>query len=84
MNFIALNVPSALVELSTMMKQTSLGKVESFNKGQTKPMYCVCRRGIDSRSAVALLTKAGFQTVKDIKGGLTKWSKVVDPEFPTY
>lgn len=64
--------------------QASLEKVESLSKGCELPVYCMCRRGIDSRSAVALLLKVGFSNVKDVRGGLTEWAKVVDVEFPTY
>ena len=48
------------------------------------PVYCMCRRGIDSRAAVATLTKNGFSAVKDISGGLNEWTRAVDPEFPMY
>ena len=50
-------------------------------------MYVVCRRGNDSQKAVVLLKEKLASlpvTIKDVKGGLTAWTKQVDPDFPTY
>ena len=51
------------------------------------PVICVCRRGNDSQVAVKKLADKLKNTnviVKDITGGLTAWSKSVNPEFPMY
>jgi predicted sulfurtransferase len=37
-----------------------------------------------SVSATKLLINNGFKNVKNIKGGLTQYSKEVDNEFPMY
>lgn len=58
--------------------------METLSRGRSLPVYCMCRRGVDSRAAVATLTKKGFSTVKDVSGGLTEWTRVVNPEFPMY
>ncbi|CUM63140.1 uncharacterized protein PRCAT00000707001 [Priceomyces carsonii] len=49
------------------------------------PIYVVCRYGNDSQlAAKKLLAEMGYSNVKDIKGGLNKWSEEVDPKFPKY
>lgn len=51
-----------------------------------RPVYFICRYGNDSQLAVRKLkTTRGYSgVVRDIKGGLTAWSKEVDPDFPEY
>lgn len=71
--------------------QESMDEVERLTEGWTKPVYCMCRRGIFSVEATKLLTeyltsKAEPKkvTVKNIKGGLEAWRKHVDQTFPKY
>ncbi|CAM9325235.1 unnamed protein product [Ascophyllum nodosum] len=73
----AVNLP--LAELKTY-----IDKVEALSAGRSLPVYCVCRRGIDSRAAVAILRQEGFDRVKNVSGGLTQWAKAVNPTFPMY
>eukprot|EP00904_Undaria_pinnatifida_P002240 jgi/Undpi1/12016/HiC_scaffold_4.g01715.m1 len=73
----AVNIP--LPEL-----EASIHQVETLSRARSLPVYCMCRRGIDSRAAVAALTKNGFTTVKDVSGGLNEWTRAVDPDFPMY
>jgi adenylyltransferase/sulfurtransferase len=47
-------------------------------------LYVVCRRGNESQRAVQYLHKKGFNSAKDIVGGLESWAQSVDPNFPTY
>lgn len=48
-------------------------------------VYVVCRYGNDSQLATRkLIDQFGFKHVKDIKGGLNKWSTDVDPTMPIY
>lgn len=62
-----------------------MAKVETLSEGRSLPVYCVCRRGVDSRAAVEILgEKYGFPTVVDVSGGLTEWARAVDPKFPMY
>lgn len=51
-----------------------------------RPVYFVCRHGIDSQLAVRKLksTTEYEGVVRDIKGGLRAWSKEVDLGFPEY
>ncbi|RUS19125.1 Molybdopterin-synthase sulfurtransferase [Endogone sp. FLAS-F59071] len=48
------------------------------------PVYVVCRLGNDSQVAVHILQHHGLGGAKDIVGGLYRWSRDVDPEFPIY
>ena len=53
----------------------------------SKPIYCICRRGIASVEAVnMLLEKSNDEAcfVYNIDGGLSSWTDEVDPSFPKY
>jgi adenylyltransferase/sulfurtransferase len=43
-----------------------------------------CKTGSRSMKALDLLRGAGFRKVKNLKGGITAWSREVDPSVPTY
>jgi len=43
-----------------------------------------CRSGMRSAKAVGFLQKAGFQKVKNLKGGILAWSDQIDPSVPKY
>ena len=43
-----------------------------------------CKTGGRSARAVRLLQESGFQNVYNVKGGITAWSKEVDPSVPRY
>lgn len=48
-------------------------------------LYVICRYGNDSQLATKkLIDELGFKNVKDIKGGINKWSTDVDPTIPIY
>lgn len=49
-------------------------------------VYAVCHHGNDSQLAVQRLKQwlPIAPTIKDIKGGLSAWSKQVDNTFPQY
>ena len=44
----------------------------------------VCRKGERSARAVLRLREAGFGRARNLTGGLTAWSRDVDPQFPVY
>ena len=48
-----------------------------------RPVFVVCRRGVDSLAAVQLLRDSGVPA-KNIAGGLQRWAADVDGTFPTY
>ncbi len=43
-----------------------------------------CRTGIRSTRALKLLREAGFRKLKNLSGGIHRWSDDVDPSFPKY
>jgi adenylyltransferase/sulfurtransferase len=68
--------------------EEKLSFVEELSEG-TKPVYCLCRRGIASASATTILNAAmenfpNLHSVKNIEGGLDSWRKKVDKTFPKY
>lgn len=52
----------------------SLNFEQEINKlDKTKPVYVYCRSGWRSSNAAEILTKNGFKTVYDLKGGINAW-----------
>jgi sulfur-carrier protein adenylyltransferase/sulfurtransferase len=43
-----------------------------------------CKTGARSMKALDLLRGAGFRKVKNLKGGITAWSREIDPSVPSY
>jgi adenylyltransferase/sulfurtransferase len=43
-----------------------------------------CKSGVRSAKAVDILRKAGFQNVRNMRGGILAWSDKVDPSVPKY
>ena len=74
-----------------MLEKMSLEEIQSKlfeNSCRTEKInvYVICRRGIDSVSAVKFLAEKGFSSssIKNIDGGLTSWYHDVDLDFPIY
>ncbi|EGV64082.1 molybdopterin or thiamine biosynthesis adenylyltransferase [Yamadazyma tenuis] len=64
-----------------------LESLESYLPGvpKDKAIFVVCRYGNDSQIATKTIReKFGFTNVRDIKGGLNRWSEEVDKDFPKY
>jgi adenylyltransferase/sulfurtransferase len=78
----AVNIPLARL-------QDELDEIERLSDG-TRPVYCICRRGIFSVEAAKILLTAAETThprihsVRNIAGGLTAWHEEVDDSFPKY
>jgi sulfur-carrier protein adenylyltransferase/sulfurtransferase len=49
-----------------------------------REMVVYCRSGVRSGRAVDLLRGAGFRKVKNMTGGILRWSDEVDPSIPKY
>jgi molybdopterin/thiamine biosynthesis adenylyltransferase/rhodanese-related sulfurtransferase len=49
-----------------------------------RDMVVYCRSGVRSGRAVDLLRGAGFRKVKNMTGGILRWSDEVDPSIPKY
>ena len=43
-----------------------------------------CKTGGRSARAVQLLRDAGFRKVRNLAGGITRWSERIDPSMPRY
>jgi adenylyltransferase/sulfurtransferase len=77
----AINIPLATLE-------DELERVEKLSNS-SKPVFCICRRGIFSVSAAKTLIQAAgthprIHLVKHIEGGLEAWREKVDSSFPKY
>jgi adenylyltransferase/sulfurtransferase len=77
----AVNIPLEKLE-------DQLERVEELSNG-TKPVFCLCRRGLFSVLAThilndAIATRPRIHSAKNIEGGLTAWQIDVDPMFPKY
>ncbi|XP_060938628.1 adenylyltransferase and sulfurtransferase MOCS3 [Limanda limanda] len=90
----SLNIPLSRLEerVSGHMQlfQERISQLKQQTAGDRRPpVYVICKLGNDSQKAVQLLEEmSGSEvdsiTVKDIRGGLTSWSKKIDPTFPQY
>ncbi|KAG0359830.1 Molybdenum cofactor synthesis protein 3 [Podila minutissima] len=76
----SLNIP-----LKNLPKELEQIK-HTLGADSSKPIYVVCRRGNDSQPAARILQEAGVTAgeVKDLVGGLDRWSDKIDPSFPKY
>jgi adenylyltransferase/sulfurtransferase len=50
----------------------------------TEEIVLLCRTGTRSTRALHILTGAGFQKIKNLKGGINAWARQVDPTLPIY
>lgn len=58
-----------------------LAELEGF---ESRPIVTVCRSGGRSATAAAILTVAGFEKVRSLEGGMTRWSSLgYEVERPT-
>ena len=48
--------------------------MEEISGHRTKEVVCVCRAGVRSATAAALLTGLGFEHVRNMKGGMLDWN----------
>lgn len=44
----------------------------------------ICHHGVRSAQATLLLNQLGFEKVKNLSGGIDRWSSEVDPSVPKY
>lgn len=57
---------------------------DDFDKSKDE-VYVLCRYGNDSQlAAKKLIEELGIRNVKDIKGGINKWSEEIDSKIPKY
>lgn len=72
------NIPGArLMPLGTVGDA-----METLDK--SREIVIMCRSGKRSMTAAKQLAEAGFTNVKNLNGGILRWSADVDPTVPTY
>jgi rhodanese-related sulfurtransferase len=62
---------------------TRLGELDSLKSNGTE-ILIYCRSGMRSGSAVRLLEQYGFNTCKNVIGGILAYSDLVDPSLQKY
>ncbi|MDE2253214.1 MAG: sulfurtransferase [Betaproteobacteria bacterium] len=51
---------------------------------KSKHILVMCRTGGRSMQVANFLLQSGFSNVYNLQGGITAWSREVDPSVPTY
>lgn len=51
------------------------GRLDALSSLKSKPVIVVCDAGITSGKAMDLLGKSGFESVYNLKGGMTGWQQ---------
>lgn len=90
----SLNIPLSSLEGKKsehiQLLQDRISQLKQQMAGDCKPpVFVICKLGNDSQKAVQVLdemsgTELDCITVKDIRGGLMGWARIVDPTFPQY
>ncbi len=76
------NIPYVkLSELTREQLVDELKKAGFMNEGENQMIVVSCNRGVMSKRAVDLLSKAGLNGVSVI-GGISEYCSKVDPEIP--
>jgi rhodanese-related sulfurtransferase len=44
----------------------------------------ICHHGVRSANVAAWMLQQGFERVQSLRGGIDRWSRVVDPKVPLY
>ncbi len=65
---------SLLIPLGELTKR--VGELEAY---KDRPVIVICRAGVRSTTAAAILTGLGFEHVSNLKGGMLDWN---DKKFP--
>lgn len=68
---------SYLIPVSQLSK-----RLAELSPGDDIVVYC--HAGVRSAHAASILRKAGFSSVRSLKGGIDAWAREVDPGMPRY
>jgi molybdopterin/thiamine biosynthesis adenylyltransferase/rhodanese-related sulfurtransferase len=71
------NLGGQLIPLASLSSQ--LAKLD-----KNKSYIAYCRSGHRSYEAVKIMKRAGFISVKNLKGGILAWANSIDPKMPVY
>ena len=52
--------------------------------GRSRPLVVYCKTGVRGRRAAKLLVEAGFTEVRNLRGGIDRWAREIDPTIPRY
>ena len=58
-----------------------LNEIEQYKE---KEIIVMCRSGSRSARACEYLSRSGFTSVKNLKGGINDWAREIDPSLPVY
>jgi sulfur-carrier protein adenylyltransferase/sulfurtransferase len=56
--------------------------IRSLDK--SRDIVVMCRSGVRSADAIRFMQREGFTRVKNLAGGILRWSADVDPRVPRY
>lgn len=73
------DIGGLLIPLHKLMERLSEIEPEKNN-----PVIIYCRSGARSAKACRMLHSEGFSNVKNLRGGILKWSDDIDPDLPKY
>jgi rhodanese-related sulfurtransferase len=59
-------------------------KIEEIEDKKNDEVIVMCRSGGRSAKACELLSKNGFEDVKNLKGGINAWAREIDSSLPVY
>lgn len=57
-------------------------RIDEIEKHKDDEVVIMCRSGGRSGKAVEYLESQGFSNIHNLKGGITAWSKEIDPSMP--
>ncbi len=73
------NLDGTLIPLGQLSQ-----RITEIDAYKDKDVVVMCRTGSRSGQAARILVREGFQNVYNLSGGITGWSRDVDPSMPTY
>lgn len=71
------NIGGKLIPLSDLGQRVDELDTES-------EIFVLCHHGVRSAHAANFLRHQGFQKIKNIRGGIDRWSLEADPRIPRY
>jgi molybdopterin/thiamine biosynthesis adenylyltransferase/rhodanese-related sulfurtransferase len=74
---------SVLIPLPDIERGVGVEKVKELVNGNGNRLIAHCKMGGRSAKALGILKEAGVEGI-NVKGGITAWSKEVDPSVPQY
>lgn len=73
------NIDGELIPLDLLPE-----KIKEIEDKKDDEVIVMCRSGGRSAKACELLSKHGFEDVKNLKGGINAWAREIDSSLPVY